>query len=110
MVLTVFLPYVVSKINEKISNANWNDKRKLNQPGFIWRERLKYLFSLLISMLTNIFKLASLANMIMFFVSHTKRSVPERLLRIDLETIDSSQRRYVDFTYINRLIVWNALG
>ena len=48
--------------------------------------------------------------MIMFFVSHAKRNVAERILGIEMERIDPSQRRYVDFTYINRLIVWNALG
>jgi Pex2 / Pex12 amino terminal region len=56
------------------------------------------------------FKVASLANMILFFVTHSKRSVAERILGIKMERIDPNQRRYVDFTYINRLIVWNALG
>lgn len=107
MVFTVFLPYVVTKLNERISSNNWNDVRTANQSRM---HKLKYYFARLVSLLNNLFKLASLANLLMFFVTHTKRSVPERVLSIDLERIDASQRRYVDFTYINRLIVWNALG
>jgi hypothetical protein len=48
--------------------------------------------------------------MVLFFISHEKRSLAERLLGVTLSRIDPTQRRYVDFTYINRLIVWNALG
>jgi Pex2 / Pex12 amino terminal region len=58
----------------------------------------------------NLFKIASLVNLILFFISSSKRSLAERLLKIKLTRIDPTQRRYVDFTYINRLIVWTALG
>lgn len=107
MVFTVFLPYGITKLNEKISSDNWNDARSAN---ISWKSKLKYLFARMISFINNIFKVASFINMVMFFVTHAKRSVAERVLGIDLERIDPSQRRYVDFTYINRLIVWNALG
>lgn len=75
-----------------------------------WKPKIKYVFARIIGLLNNLFKVTSMINMIMFFVSHAKRNVAERILGIDLERIDPNQRRYVDFTYINRLIVWNALG
>jgi len=75
-----------------------------------WKAKIKYLFAKIIGFLNNLFKVTSLINMIMFFVSHAKRNVAERILGINMERIDPNQRRYVDFTYINRLIVWNALG
>ena len=75
-----------------------------------WKAKIKYLFAKIIGFLNNLFKVTSLIKMIMFFVSHTKRNVAERILGINMERIDPNQRRYVDFTYINRLIVWNALG
>ena len=108
MALTVFLPYLMHKISDFISRNNWNDPRKRRQGTL--GDKLKYFFARLVAILNNLFKLASLMNLILFFVSHTMRSLPERLLGIKLERIDPNQRRYVDFTYINRLIVWNALG
>lgn len=107
MVFTVFLPYVITKLNDKISSDNWNDAR---QSSVTWKAKMKYLFARIIGLLNNLFKVTSLINMIMFFVSHAKRNVAERILGIKMERIDPNQRRYVDFTYINRLIVWNALG
>ena len=107
MVFTVFLPYVITKLNDKISNDNWNDHRSEITS---WKAKLKYFIAKFIGVLNSIFKVASFINMIFFFVSHARRSVAELVLGIDLEQTDPSQRRYVDFTYINRLIVWNALG
>ena len=74
------------------------------------KDKLKYLCSRLLNWANNIFKLATLLNLLLFFVTHQKRSLAERLLGIGLERIDPEQRRHIDFTYINRLIVWNALG
>ena len=73
-------------------------------------DKLKYFLSRFLQLLSNIYKLASLVNMVLFFVTHSKRSLAERILSIDLERIDVNQRRSIDFTYINRLIVWNAIG
>jgi hypothetical protein len=108
MVLTVFLPYVMQKINDIISRNKWNDPRKVRTGKFI--EKIKYYFARLIGFVNSFYKLASLVNLVLFFVTHAMRSLPERLLGITLERIDPNQRRYVDFTYINRLIVWTALG
>jgi hypothetical protein len=107
MVFTVFVPYFITKLNDKISSENWNDVRKSNAS---LKGKIKYLIAKIIGLLNNLFKVTSFINMIMFFVSHAKRNVAERILGIEMERIDPSQRRYVDFTYINRLIVWNALG
>ncbi len=108
MVFTVFLPYVVQKLNDIISRNNWSDPRKRRSNAF--SEKVKYFIAKVLSMLNNLFKLASLVNLVLFFVTHSMRSLPERLLGIKLRRIDENQRRYIDFTYINRLIVWNALG
>lgn len=43
-------------------------------------------------------------------VAHSKRNLPEKALQINLERIDPSQTRQIDFTYTNRIIVWNAIG
>jgi len=38
------------------------------------------------------------------------RSLSERVLGITMHQVDQQQERHLDFTYINRVIVWNALG
>jgi|LauGreDrversion4_2_1035121.scaffolds.fasta_scaffold35410_2 peroxin-2 len=108
MVLTVFLPYLMQKMNDLISKNGWDDPRKGRSGKLI--DKFKYFFARIIGLLNNLYKLASLLNLILFFVTHVMRSLPERLLGISLVRIDANQRRYVDFTYINRLIVWTALG
>lgn len=108
MVLTVFLPYGAAKLNDIISSGNWTDPRVLRNGTFT--QKLKYVLAKLVQCVSNMFKVASLVNLIMFFLTHSKRSLAERLLGISLKRIDPNQRRYVDFTYINRIIVWNALG
>ena len=40
----------------------------------------------------------------------TYRSLEERILKIRLFRVDKNLERNLDFTYINRVIVWNALG
>jgi len=107
MVLTVILPYLVSKINEYFQRNNWTDRSNLRKNAF---DKLKYFITKLFSMMNGIFKMATLINFLMFFLSHKKRNVAERLLNIDMKIIDPNQRRQIDFTYINRLIVWNAIG
>jgi hypothetical protein len=88
MVFTVFLPYVVQKLNDIISRNNWSDPRKRRSNAF--SEKVKYFIAKVLSMLNNLFKLASLVNLVLFFVTHSMRSLPERLLGIKLRRIDEN--------------------
>lgn len=111
MIFTVFLPYLVSKLKDIVERNNWNNPRHaFNKKNVPLEKRLKYLIARLLHYALNLFSVASFINLILFFLSHKRRSLAERVLKVDLERIDPNQRRYVDFTYINRLIVWNALG
>lgn len=83
MILTVFLPYLTTKLSDMISRNNWSDRRNW-RAGAPLKDRLKYVFAKLLTILNNLFKVASLVNLLLFFVTHSKRSVPERLLGINL--------------------------
>lgn len=55
-------------------------------------------------------KIIKFVNFIYFMVSFKYRNIIERILKIDLYTKNPELKRNLDFTYINRVIVWNALG
>ena len=46
----------------------------------------------------------------MFLKTFEYRSLTERILKIKLFKVNKDYERYLEFTYINRVIVWNALG
>jgi hypothetical protein len=87
MIFTVFLPYFVTKASEYISRNNWSDPRNW-RAGSTLKDRLKYVLAKLLTILSNIYKVVSLINLVLFFVTHSKRTVAERLLNINLERID----------------------
>jgi len=82
MVLTVFLPYVMQKINDMITRNNWIDPRKRRTGTF--GDKIKYFFARVIGFFNSLYKLSSLINLLLFFVTHAMRSLPERLLGITL--------------------------
>lgn len=49
-------------------------------------------------------------NFIWFLKTFQYRCLVERLLQIKLFKVEKGLERNIDFTYINRVIVWNALG
>lgn len=106
MILTVLAPYFGSKISEYMMDHNWSDPRALQRSPL---DRAKYIFSKLFAWANNLLKLVTLGNFIAFMLNLSKRNIWEWLLGISLERIDPNQKRGIDFTYINRLIVWNAI-
>ena len=109
--LTVFLPYAVAKLKDVVERGNWSNPRHAwGKKDVPLAKRLRFLAARVLQWGLNLFSVASLLNLLLFFWTHARRNLAERLLGVGLERIDPEQRRYVDFTYINRLIVWNALG
>jgi len=51
-----------------------------------------------------------LINFLLFMKSNNYRSLSERLLKVKMQKIDPSKKRELDFTYVNRVIVWNSIG
>ena len=77
--------------------------------------RTKYLFYRLLEVLKNLMKVLNLINWVLFLFQPTKnygsnRTIPERILKIKLVQQQSGMERSLDFSFINRLIVWSALG
>ena len=93
-----------------MSYHNWADRRIPTNRNATLAERLKYILAKFVQGICNLVKVATFINLLLFFITHSKRSLTERLLGIDLHRVDPNQRRHIDFTYINRLIVWNAVG
>ena len=85
MLLTVFLPYLVSKANDYFSRNNWMDRSNLRKNAI---DKIKYLITKLFQMVNNLFKIATVINFLMFFMTHKKRNVAERILNIDMMRID----------------------
>jgi hypothetical protein len=95
-------------MNDLIQKRNWIDNKYKRSAKFA--DKLKYIFAKVLNILNNMFKVASFVNLVLFFVTHKMRTIPERLLGITMSKIDPTQERFLEFTYINRLIVWNAIG
>mmetsp|Transcript_25052 Transcript_25052/g.28798 ORF Transcript_25052/g.28798 Transcript_25052/m.28798 type:complete len:273 (+) Transcript_25052:40-858(+) len=55
-------------------------------------------------------KVAKFINFILFLKTFEYRNLIERILQIKLYHVEQNLERNMDFTFINRVIVWNALG
>lgn len=75
-----------------------------------FKDKLKFYLAKLLTLIQSLYKILNLVNLVLFFVTHKFRSLCERMLGITMERIDPNQRRHIDFSYINRIIVWNAIG
>lgn len=53
MLLQVFFPYILTRLNEVMQRGNWNDNRKTGA-----RDRLKFVMYKVVQLLQNVFKVA----------------------------------------------------
>ena len=58
----------------------------------------------------NVLTLCEFANFVLFLKDFKYRSFTERILKIKLSRYQENVSRQLDFTYINRVLVWNVLG
>ena len=97
----------MSKAQDKVSRDYWMNPRAKDRS---LKDKVKFYIAKLLNIIQSMYKVFNLLNLVLFFLTHKFRSVGERILGITLDRIDPNQKRHIDFSYINRIIVWNAIG
>jgi len=98
-VLDIFGRYLVEKIQYYFENK---DDESLSKT----MKTLKRLFT----WLEKIYKLFDFINFLLFIKSLRYHTPIERLLQIVYKSIKQGVKRYLDFEYMNRTIIWNILS
>jgi hypothetical protein len=104
--LNIVVPYLAEKASDLMQRNDWSNPEA---------PRAKRVALRIVEGLKSFVKVLNLINWLVFLFQPTRnygsnRSIPERILKIKLVQDQPGMERGLDFSFINRLIVWTALG